>query len=78
MIDNIKDEIILAVFNYLEDNSPRNRDRAIDLIQKFAKKYTIKIKKANRLRINSKDAFRRFVSNEKGYIETIPILYNSL
>lgn len=72
----LKEKIIFHVFEFIDTGNIKDSEIARGHLRELAKKYHIKIK-AQKI-INTKDAFKNFILNEKGYIETIPKLYNSL
>lgn len=74
--ENIKDRIILAVFEYIETNNDSFKLEAQDQLKVLAKRYRINIK--NVPKIELKASFKQFVSNNNGYIVTINELYHSL
>lgn len=75
-MDNLKEKIILHVFEFIDTGDLVHSRLARDLLKDMAKKYhiTIKPKKIT----NTKQAFKDFILNESGYADTIPKLYNSL
>lgn len=75
-MDALKEKIILHVFEFLDTGDLTHSRLARDYIKEMAKKYHIKIRVQPIT--NTKDAFRNFILNENGYVETIPKLYNSL
>ena len=75
-MENLKEKIIFHVFEFLETGEIKHSQLAKGYLQMFAKKYHVKIK--SQKIINIKDAFKAFIINEKGYVETINKLFNSL
>jgi len=73
----MKDKIIFNVFEFIETGDTHHSNLAKEFLKTFAKKYHIKIKD-KRVNYNTKEAFKDFILNGKGYNETIQRLYNSL
>ena len=75
-MDILKEKIIFHVFEFIDTGDLIHSQKARELLKDLAKKYHIKIKPQKIT--NTKEAFKAFIINEKGYVETIPKLYNSL
>jgi GTP cyclohydrolase FolE2 len=73
----MKDEIILTVFDFIETKQNQFAIKAKELLEMFAKEYHVPIKKTVK-KPDLKQAVRAFIDNGKGYVETIPNLYNAL
>jgi len=72
----LKENIILHVFDFIDTGHPDSLKMAKQLLEEFAKKYHVKLRGVKTK--NTKQAFKDFITNNKGYLETIPKLYNSL
>ena len=76
-MNNLKSEIIVHVLDYIDDNNFQEKGKAIGELNKFAKFYTVSIKKEF-LTPNNKKYLKKFILNKEGYIVTISNLFNSL
>lgn len=65
------------MFEFLDTGDVEHSNLAKEHLKTLAKKYHVKIKKQN-ITYSTKDAFRDFILNGNGFIETINKLYNSL
>lgn len=75
-MNSLKDKIILNVFEYIETGDISHSIKAQEHLRELAKHYHISIKKQAKKDI--KICFKAFISNGRGYVETIPNLLNSL
>ena len=75
-MDPLKEKIIYHVFEFIDTGNIKDSEIARGYLKDMAKKYHIKIK-PQRI-TNTKQAYKDFIINEKGYSETILKLYNSL
>lgn len=73
----IRNELIIYVFDYMKDKTNnRAKDAAIEHLKTLSANYKAVLK---RRRIpNLENAWREFVLNKKGFLVTIPDLYNAL
>ena len=76
IINQMKDEIIFNVLNYLDSNDKTDANKAKYGLQEFAKAFNFTIKK--QVKPDTKEALKQFVINKKGYPETVTRLFNSL
>jgi len=75
-MNNLKEKIIYHVFEFIDTGDVNHSELAKGFLEIFAKEKRINIRLV--LKINTKDAFKKFILNESGYIETIPKLFYSL
>ena len=75
-MDILKNKILLNSFEYLETGDLSFALSAKEQLSELAKIYHISIKKSQRTDL--KNAFKVFILNERGFIETIQLLYNAL
>lgn len=73
----VKDNIVVAVIDFLDIRNPKYKDLAISLLAEFAKHYNIPLKRKDGLP-KIKIHLREFILNDKGYMTTIINLFNSL
>jgi len=75
-MDYTKENIIYNVFEFIETKDTKFSLCAQEHLQILAKKFHITIKKGQKKDL--KKAFKDFILNNKGYNETLQILYNAL
>ena len=75
--ENLKAQVIVHVLDFIDKNDDNERKEAINKLSLLAKHYTTPLKRRV-VSGNLKDFLKAFILNNKGYLETIPKLYNNL
>ena len=75
-VNNLKDNIIINVFDYLDIKNDDCKIIAIKDLKLFAKHYHVVLSKKTNIEL--KKAFREFIINKNGYNTTINNLYHCL
>ena len=73
-----KEKIILNIFEIIHERKTDKIQPTKILLEELAKKYKVNTKKKSKVKPNLIAAYKEFISNGSGYIETIPKLYNAL
>lgn len=76
-MNKTRDEIIVMCIQIIYEGKSELAQQVKEKLKEFAKFY--KVNHSDKLpSINSKTALNDFILNKKGYIKTIPKLYNAL
>lgn len=74
----LKEQIIVNVLDYIDNNNDHTKHLAIDKLRELAKLYGGLDLRVRSFDPDNKLYLREFILNNKGYIKTIPDLFNSL
>lgn len=77
LVISTKEQIIVHLLDYIENNDEEEKKQAIEKLIAFAKFYKISLKR-KKIFPNVKIHLREFILNKTGYLITILNLYNSL